>query len=208
MQHLLSFFKAPNFSAYVTQFSYLGVFVWFTIFDFVAPVPDELSLLTVGYFASTGALNPFFAGAIIAFSFLLTDTISFYLVRGGKSLFGHKFKEPKRNSFRGWVRRHLERNLPGTLIAICFIPRMRVWGPLVAGSTKIKFGRFVLFDAIGVVLFVSVYTTLGYFFGQSFTAIFSVHKGAAIAFLAGALVVIGGVLAFTYFKIRSEKGHD
>ena len=207
MQHLISLFKAPDFAGYVQQFSYIGVFVWFTIFDFVAPFPDEVSLLTVGYLAAQGLLNPFIAGGIVLFSFVLTDAISFYLARGGSSLITRRLKKPKKRSFRGVISRHLEKNLPVTLILVCFIPKMRMWGPLVSGSTKLTFKKFMTFNAIGVTLFVALYGSLGYFFGKSFSTVFAQLKSMQTAVFVGVLLVFGIVLLFISAKVTKEE-HD
>ena len=87
MAHLLSFIHIPDFAGYLSHWSYFGVFIWFTIFDFVAPFPDEISLLTLGYLSSLGSLNPFIAAGVAFISFVVTDSLSFLLVRKGSSLF-------------------------------------------------------------------------------------------------------------------------
>ena len=211
MEHFLSFIHTPSFTEYIEKFSYLGVFIWFTVFDFIAPFPDEVSLLTVGYLASLGYFNPFIVAVIPLGSFLLTDSLSFYLARGGRTLFGKhakKRKRAKRGSFRAFVTRNIEKNLPGTIIAISFIPKMRVWGPIVSGSLKIDYKKFIAFDAIGVGAFVAVYTTLGYFFGVSLTSIFTELKSERTPIFVCILLLLGVALFFLEAKTGGLREHE
>ena len=210
MASLTSIIHTPDFVAYAKQLSYLGVFIWFTVFDFVAPFPDEVSLLTVGYLVSLGYFNPFLIALIPLVSFLLTDTLSFFLSREGRNLFGGKKKRKpaKRGTFRSFVTRTIEKNLPGPIIAVCFIPRMRVWGPIVSGTLRIPYRKFILFDAIGVALFVGLYLTLGYFFGISLSAIFKDLAAMKSTIFVIILLLLGIALLFVTNKAGEWKTHD
>jgi membrane-associated protein len=46
-----------------------------------------------------------------------------------------------------------------------FFPIIRTFAPFLAGVGSMHFGRFTLFNAIGGVLWVTIFTLLGYFFG-------------------------------------------
>jgi len=205
MQHLISLIHAPSFTEYLEHFTYIGVFVWFTVFDFIAPFPDEISLLTVGYLASLAYFDPFLVGAVAVLSFLATDAISFFLARAGSTAIKRRMKKPERHSIRAYVARNLEKNLPGTIITICFIPRMRLWGPLVAGSSGIAYKKFIAFDAIGVALFTILYESLGYFFGVSLSAIFAELKSMQTAIFVSILLVLGLILIFISNKVAEKE---
>ena len=203
--HLASSLHVPDIDAYLMEFSYVGIFIWFAFFDFVAPFPDELSLLAVGYLASQGMFNVFLAAGLAFFSFVLADTISFFLARGSSSLIKRKLKRPRAHTFRGYVVRNLERHLPRTLILVCFIPRMRIWGPIAAGSVKIPYRKFITFDTIGVALFTTLYMTLGYFFGQSFSSVFAQTKAMGMAILVILFFLFGLALLFIYVKVNKDE---
>ena len=208
MSHLLSLIHTPSFTEYIEHFSYVGVFIWFMTFDFIAPFPDEISLLTIGYMASRAIFSPIIVGFVALASFLLTDTLSFFIVRRGQSFLTKKLKKPERHSIRAYVSKHLEKNLPGTLIAICFIPRMRLWGPIVAGTSKISFRRFITFDAVGVALFTALYEALGYFFGVSLSALFHRLQSLQTTIFVGLLLVLGVALIFISNKVAEREYHE
>ena len=46
-----------------------------------------------------------------------------------------------------------------------FFPIIRTFAPFLAGVGAMRFGRFTLFNVLGGVLWVSIFTLLGYFFG-------------------------------------------
>jgi membrane-associated protein len=46
-----------------------------------------------------------------------------------------------------------------------FFPIIRTFAPFLAGVGGMHFGRFTLFNAIGGILWVTIFTLLGYFFG-------------------------------------------
>ncbi|MDR0514345.1 MAG: VTT domain-containing protein [Coriobacteriaceae bacterium] len=46
-----------------------------------------------------------------------------------------------------------------------FFPFIRTFAPFIAGTSKMGFARFTVFNAIGGILWVGVFVSLGYFFG-------------------------------------------
>lgn len=68
---------------YLTLFGYLGIFIFFLTIDQVTPIPEEISLLTIGYFSSKGAFNPIIGGAVALFAFVAVDSFYFLLVKSG-----------------------------------------------------------------------------------------------------------------------------
>jgi membrane-associated protein len=53
-----------------------------------------------------------------------------------------------------------------TLVIARFLHGPRVFIPFVAGISKMRYGNFVIYSALGSALWVSVYTLGGYFFGK------------------------------------------
>ncbi len=114
-------------------------------------------------------------------------------------LFGQHTRA-KHGSLRAIVTRNIEKNLPGTILAVCFIPRMRLWGPIVSGSLRIRYQKFITYDAIGVALFVLIYTNLGYFFGVSLSTLFAELRAMQASIFVIILLILGAALAFVANK--------
>ena len=180
------------FSDFATRLGYAGIFLWFISFDQFTPVPEEITLLTIGYLSAIGIFNPVLAGAVALIAFLAVDTGYYFLSRSGNSFFRKIYKKvnPSRmNKFREKLKLHL----PRTLIFLCFIPRMRTFGPIAAGMTNIPFRKFLLYDAIGLIIFTGIYIFVGAVFHSSLKQLSEITNFRHIIFLS-AMVVLGAVI--------------
>ena len=86
-----------------------------------------------------------------------------------------------------------------------FIPRLRFFGPILAGILKLKWHSFFRADASALVIHVCVYTGIGYFFHKSIAALFKnmalVHH---VIFIA-AMLIIGAIVGF-WVERRRRRG--
>ena len=67
-----------------------------------------------------------------------------------------------------------------------FVPVIRTFLPMLAGASGIHFKRFLLYDAIGAIIWVGSIVSIGYFFGKEFPGVinYSVYILIAIVILA------------------------
>ncbi|KRV48944.1 hypothetical protein AQ490_22735 [Wenjunlia vitaminophila] len=59
-----------------------------------------------------------------------------------------------------------ERHGPGSIILARFVPVVRTFTPIIAGVSRMSYGKFVLYNCIGGSLWGAGVTVLGYFLGQ------------------------------------------
>lgn len=187
---------ALNFTAYAETYGYVGVFVFFLIIDELIPLPDEISLITLGYLCTIGALRyPLLAGVAAFAAFMLVDAIEFLLARKGSRL----VRKLQKKANQGWLERYKQKlhdNLPKTLLVLSFIPRMRVFGPLLVGVTHVPARRFFLYDALSLGLFILVYMSLGFFFHNAILNLFDhLHETIRHAIFGGLMIILLFVLA-------------
>lgn len=130
-------------------------------------LPGDSLLFTAGIFAADGGgLNIWVLLISMWVAAILGNTSNYWIGRG----FGHaivdsgKVKaltparmEKTHGFFEKW----------GALAVILtrFFPIIRTIAPFVAGSAKMNFGKFTLYNAIGGVSWVTLFVLLGYFFG-------------------------------------------
>lgn len=163
-------YQLPQFSSFIELYGAIGIFIWFLTFDNLTPLPAEISLIIIGYLVAHNAFQP--AGAMIA-SFLgliSVDIIYFWLTHSGNNFIMKLFNK-KQGKFLDRYKKSMQTKMPQTLILLIFIPRMRMFGPILAALTKCSFKRFLFFDAIGLAGFVITFVFLGIIFHNSLSKV-------------------------------------
>jgi len=172
---LLFFLGTPGFSAFIARFGYIGILLWFLTFDQFTPIPEEVSLLIVGYLSAHHIFNPFIAGLFSLTGFLVVDTIYFFLSKKGSEWIKKKIESS--SSVMESLKDKLKKNAFKAILVLCFIPRMRMFAPTLAGSMKLSYKRFLLFDSVALTLFTSIYILVGSIFNQSLQKIAKQARG-------------------------------
>lgn len=132
------------------------------------PVPGETSLLVAGAFAATGKLA--LPGVIVAAALgaILGDTAGYWIGRtsGLRLLRRHgrlvRFDERKLAQAEAFFARHGEK----TVFLGRFVPVGRIFSAVLAGVSQMRYGRFLLWNATGGIVWASLMGTLGYLFGH------------------------------------------
>jgi len=132
--------------------------------------PGDSLLFVAGFLASPAGgntLSIFWLQAILIPAAILGVSTGYAI--------GHKagppiFNRPQSRFFR---RDHLlkahafyEKHGGKTIIMAQFIPIIRTFTPVVAGAASMTYRRFIMFNVIGSITWVSSMTTLGYFLGK------------------------------------------
>lgn len=86
-----------------------------------------------------------------------------------------------------------------------FVPIVRTFAPIFAGVVKLNFRKFVLFNILGAVLWVSVMTLSGYFLGIKFPWIINYVEYIIVALIAIAFLPIAITLLKRWLKNRKQK---
>jgi membrane-associated protein len=130
-------------------------------------LPGDSLLFTAGIFAADGGgLNLFILLVLMYIAAILGNTSNYWI--GRKS--GHAIVKS------GRIKALTPARIAKTqgffdkygLLAVAltrFFPIIRTFAPFIAGMGEMNFGRFTLFNVIGGIAWVSLFTLLGYFFG-------------------------------------------
>jgi membrane protein DedA with SNARE-associated domain len=197
---LLFLLKTPGFSTFIAHFGYIGILLWFLTFDQFTPIPEEVSLLIIGYLSAHHVFNPIIAGVFCLAGFLIVDTIYFFLSKKGSSW----IKKRTKGSFAAIesLKNRFTKNTAKVTLLLCFIPRMRMFAPILAGSMKLPFKKFLLYNSFALSLFTSIYVALGFIFNESLQKIIKQTKGLQNVIFFATLLVITVVIILI---IRSRK---
>jgi membrane-associated protein len=133
---------------------------------FVPFLPGDSLLFASGAFAAIGSLNIVTLLILLIVAALLGDTFNYWVGH----FVGAKMVANKRMPLK---KEHLEKTNEffrkhggKTIILARFVPIIRTFAPFVAGAGKMNYRKFIFFNVIGGVLWVSICTLGGYYFGN------------------------------------------
>jgi len=138
----------------VLAHGYIVVFAAVALDCAALPIPGELLLLTLGGLAGQGHLDPASGVIAAAAGVLVADALTYWIGRvHGQRVF-------KKVSQR-WT--------PGvtTLIFGRFVIGARMMVAPMAGARRLPFGRFVLWDGVGAMVWAAAFVTVGYAAGAN-----------------------------------------
>ena len=130
-------------------------------------LPGDSLLFAAGSIAAIGEMNIHLMVVLLIIAAILGDAVNFMV---GK-FFGEKlFANPNSKIFK---RSHLQKTQQfyakhggKTIILARFIPIVRTFAPFVAGMGHMSYHHFLAYNVIGGVLWVTIFSYLGYFFGN------------------------------------------
>ncbi|WP_057736505.1 VTT domain-containing protein [Liquorilactobacillus uvarum] len=193
----------------------LGGWVYFALFALVfmetglvvfAFLPGEsLIFFTSTLAAITGStLDIRILIPVFFFAALIGDTVNYEIGRNlhRLSLFRRLIPEEKLEK----TQRFFEKHGGKAVIFGRFIPLIRTFIPLISGSARMDYKRFSIYNMLGVLLWVTFGSSLGYFFGQ----ISYVQEHFSLIFIAlAALTAVPGlfVLLYRFMKKGTSPGY-
>ena len=165
-KHLSQIIQNYGVWTYLLLFLVIFMETGFVVTPFL---PGDSLLFAAGTFASPAlgsSLNIFLLWALLCTAAILGDTINYWI--------GH-FIGPK--AFSGEVRflkkeyldrthEFYEKHGGKTIIIARFIPIIRTFAPFVAGIGAMNYGRFITYNVVGGVVWVTIFTFGGYYFGN------------------------------------------
>ena len=155
--------NADFFLNYADKFSYLGAFLAVALTGYLLPVPEEIMLIVIGYLASIGFGNVYFIIISCIAGLLLGDSVIFWLAGRGAGL----IKKLMRHISPSRLKRYEERarnHMARYIFGLRFVPSLRFLSPVIAGSLKLRWGKFILYDALAAIIYAPILVLLGYHF--------------------------------------------
>lgn len=149
---------------YVPMFIIIFVETGLVIMPFL---PGDSLLFAAGVFAADGGgLNIIALITILSLAAILGNTSNYWIGRKiGKTVIKSgriKAMTPERMEK---TQNMLDKHGSLGIVLTRFFPFIRTFAPFLAGVGNMHFGRFTIFNAIGGILWVSIFSLLGYFFG-------------------------------------------
>lgn len=162
-RHLVEFVAANGAWIYALLFFIIFVETGLVVMPLL---PGDSLLFAAGAIAATGSMDPYLLTGLLFTAAVLGDTVNYQV--------GH-YIGPKVFDIKSrWINRDyllktqafFEKHGGKTVIIARFMPFARTFAPFVAGVGAMRYPRFLMYNVIGAALWVSLFVTAGYFFGN------------------------------------------
>lgn len=162
-EHLATIIASYGTWTYAILFLIIFMETGFVVTPFL---PGDSLLFAAGSFAALGSLNPWLLFGLLAFAAILGDTINYTI--------GNYIGERAFSGNIRWLKKeYLDRTEAfyakhggKTIILARFVPIIRTFAPFVAGVGSMTYGHFIVYNIVGGISWVAIFTFLGYFFGN------------------------------------------
>jgi membrane protein DedA with SNARE-associated domain len=203
--HILTFIKNL-----LGTIGYPGVFLLMTIEGFGIPIPSELTMPFSGFLASAAGGSKFslpvvaavgaageISGGIIAYA------LGFFGGRPVLNRYGRVVLLSPAELERGevWFGRYGD----WIVLVTRLLPAIRSFIALPAGVVRMPFWRFLIFSAIGSVIWATALALIGHALGQHWESVSTGIRKYDVVIVAVAVLLIAFAI---YKRVTSGRGHE
>lgn len=134
----------------------------------VTPIlPGDSLLFAAGTLAALGALDPRLLFLLLAVAAVLGDTVNYWVGHYvGPKVFHQQRVRFLRKEYLLRTHEFYERHGGKTIIIARFVPIIRTFAPFVAGIGSMSYGRFIVYNIAGGVLWIGLFVIGGFYFGN------------------------------------------
>lgn len=163
-QHLVDF--AQTYGAWIYGLLFLIIFCETGLV--VTPfLPGDSLLFVAGAVAALGSMNVHLLVVLLILAAVLGDNCNYGIGRFvGPRVFRREDTWFFKRSYIDRANEFFARHGGKTLIIARFLPIVRTYVPFVAGIGKMPYGRFLPFDILGGITWITSLTYAGYLFGN------------------------------------------
>jgi membrane-associated protein len=129
-------------------------------------LPGDSLIFAAATFAGIGLLNPWLIFLLLTAAGILGDSVNYAI---GHAIGPRVFREDVRFLKREYLDKtheFYEKHGGKTIILARFMPIIRTFAPFVAGVGAMTYRKFIVYNVTGAILWVGLFTFLGYFFGN------------------------------------------
>jgi membrane-associated protein len=160
-EHLANIINQYGVWTYAILFLIIFMETGFVVTPFL---PGDSLLFAAGTFAALGSLNVWLLILLLIVAAIGGDTVNYWI--------GHYLGDRAYNI--KWIKKEyldrthafFQKHGGKTIFLARFVPIVRTFAPFVAGMGKMSYGYFFSYNVFGGIVWVVVFTLLGFFFGN------------------------------------------
>jgi membrane protein DedA with SNARE-associated domain/membrane-associated phospholipid phosphatase len=180
-------------------YALVGLMAYLETGAFVGLVaPGETVVIAGGVIAGQGEIQLLPLLGLVWVCAVLGDTTSFYVGRrlGRGFLEKHGPRVKISHARLEQVERYFDRHGGKTILIGRFIGLVRALAPFIAGSSGLRYRRFIPYSIVGTGLWATAFCVLGYIFWRSFDQVAHIAGQAVFGFGVTVAVIVGVVMAY------------
>ncbi|MGZ3644303.1 MAG: DedA family protein [Ktedonobacteraceae bacterium] len=192
------------------NFGYAAVALFIMIESSGIPFPGETMLLLASFYAAVShQLQIPLVIACAAFGAIIGDNIGYAIGRSGGRAFvvrygKYVFIKPEHLALaEAYFAKHGNK----TVFFGRFVALLRAWAAFLAGVNHMPWRTFLFYNAVGGILWATIYGTLGYIAGRFFHDNFAQVERLAttLGWIGTGLIVLGVLVALFILRTRRHK---
>ena len=156
----------PSVADLVASYGYVALFLLIALESLGIPLPGETALVAAAALAARGQLDIRLVIAAAAAGAIVGGTAGYSLGRTGGIALVHRYgrRVGLNESKVARIHTFFERHGAKTVFIGRFIALLRSWASVLAGVAGMPFGRFMLLNVLGGVVWSALFGALGYWY--------------------------------------------
>jgi membrane protein DedA with SNARE-associated domain/membrane-associated phospholipid phosphatase len=189
------------------SYGYPLLFMLVALESLGVPLPGETALVSAAAFAATGHLSICAVVITAASAAIAGDNGGYWIGRKGGIALLHRYGRARHTDQSKLANAHdiFERHGAKIILLGRFIALLRTWAAVLAGIGRMRYKVFMFYNALGAVLWATLFGTLGYMFGQNLPRLEHYVGQASLALVLLIALVVAILLAWLWFR-RNETG--
>jgi membrane-associated protein len=155
-----------QYGVWVYVFLFLIVFceTGLVVFPFL---PGDSLIFAAGALAAMGSFDVWILFIVFASAAIIGDTLNYWLGHYfGPRLFKRDDSRIFRKDYLDKAHTFYERHGAETIVLARFVPIIRTFAPFVAGMGTMNYRKFIIYNILGALMWVTIFLSMGYLVGN------------------------------------------
>src|SRR2546422_7950348 len=188
-------------SGLVASYGYVVLFFLVGLESLGIPLPGETALVTAAAAAALGHLSISAVIATAVAAAIIGDNGGYWIGRAGGIALVRRYGRVLHLNESHLARAHrfFQRHGPKTVFLGRFIALLRTWAAVLAGTARMPYGTFMLYNALGGGCWAVIFGSLGYVFGRNLPQLENYVGQASLAGVLLVALVVGLAFGWRWF---------